>query len=284
VEAKNPLEGMRDRKVKRERMIEQGCDLRQSICSVADRAIQRYARGILTVEELTEQMMQEWEARSIEESKLSQALLTRIAQRICSRELYVAWRSPEQELRNLAFDNIKRYLENSLRQVQYAKPLGLSANVLEDVLQQTLSNLCLALNRNPPAGPSDPAAFLKWMQTILIREAYSFSQKAQSEPCVSLDVQPEAFFDQLVNEHNGDPQEQVLQMELQQTLKNAILSLRNPRYRLVLVCTYLAGMDESELASCLQVQVQEVYLWRHRALKALRSKPEVMQALRPWLQ
>jgi RNA polymerase sigma factor (sigma-70 family) len=284
VEAKNPLEGMRDRKVKRERMIEQGCDLRQSICSVADRAIQRYARGILTVEVLTEQMMQEWEARSIEESKLSQALLTRIAQRICSRELYVAWRSPEQELRNFAFDNIKRYLENSLRQVQYAKPLGLHANVLEDVLQQTLSNLCLALNRNPPAGPNDPAAFLKWMQTILIREAYSFSQKAQSEPCVSLDVQPEAFFDQLVNEHNGDPQEQVLQLELQQTLKNAILSLRNPRYRLVLVCTYLAGMDESELANCLQVQVQEVYLWRHRALKALRSKPEVMQALRPWLQ
>ena len=265
-------------------MVEQGCDLGQSICGVADRAIQRYARGILTVEVLTEQMRQDWEARGIGEDKLSQALLTRIAQRICSRELYAAWRSPDQELRNLAFGNIRRYLENSLRQVLYAKPLELHANVLEDVLQQTLSSLCLALNRNPPGGPSDPAAFLKWMQTILIREAYSFSLKAQGEPCISLDVQPEAFFDQLVNEHNGDPQEQVLQMELQQTLKNAILSLRNPRYRLVLICTYLAGMDESELANYLQVQVQEVYLWRHRALKALRSKTEVMQALQPWLQ
>ncbi len=264
-------------------MIEQGCNLEQSISSLADRAIQRYARGILTVEGLTERIVQEWETRSIGEDKPSQAVLTRIAQRICSRELYVAWRSPEQELRNLAFDNIRRYLENSLHQLQYAKVLELHANSLEDVLQQTIINLCLALSRNPPAGPNDPASFLKWTQTILIREAYSFLHKTRSEPHVSLDVQPETFCEQLVSGHDVDPQEQVLLRELQQTLKNAILSLRNPRYRLVLICTYLAGMEESELANYLQVQVQDVYLWRHRALKALRSKPEVMQALRPWL-
>lgn len=265
-------------------MIERNCDMEQSIRKVADRAIQLYAQGILTVEVLAERVMQEWEVRHMEEDRSTHALLMRMAQRICSRELYAAWCSPEQERRNLAFDNLRRYLENSLRQTFYAKALELHANLVEDVLHHTLSNLYLALKHDPPAGPGDPAAFLKWTQTILIRDAYSFLKKAQSEACVSLDAQPACFVEQLVDGHNQDPQEQALRQELQQVLKNAILSLKNPRYRQVLVYTYLAGMDESELAGTLQVQVQDVYLWRHRALKALRSKPEVMQALRPWLR
>jgi RNA polymerase sigma factor (sigma-70 family) len=264
-------------------MIEQGSDPEQSICNAANRAVQRYVRGILTVEVLAEQMMQEWEARRTGDDKPSQELLVRMAQRICSRELYAAWRSPEQERRNLAFENLRCYLENSLRQASFAKALGLPTGLVEDVLQQTLSNLCLALNRNPPAGPTDPAAFLKWTQTILIRDAYACLQKARSEACLSLDAQPEALVEQLIDKRNEDPQEQALRRELHQALKNAILSLRNPRYRQVLICTYLAGMDESELANHLQVQVQDVYMWKHRALKALRSRPEVMQALRPWL-
>src|SRR5713101_6519678 len=60
--------------------------------------------------------------------------------------------------------------------------------------------------------------------------------------------------------------------------------LSNKRYRQVLFGTYLAGMDERELATLLGVQVQEVYLWRHRALKALRSNRKVAEALRLWLR
>ncbi len=265
-------------------MFEQGDDLEHRICNAATRAIQRYAQGILSVEVLAERIMQEWEARRIGDDKPSQELLARMAQRICSLELYAAWCSPEQELCDLAFENLGRYLENSLRQISFAKRLELHPNEMEDVLQQTLSKLFLALNRNPAAGPDDPATFLKWTQTILIRNAYAHLQKARSEPRLSLEAQPETFIEQLIDRRNEDPQEQVLQRELQDALKNAILSLRNPRYRQVLICTYLAGMDESELACHLQVQVQDVYLWRHRAIKALRSRPEVMQALRPWLR
>jgi hypothetical protein len=148
--------------------------MEQSVRKIADRAIQLYAQGILTVEVLAERVMQEWEMRHMEEDKPTHALLMRMAQRICSRELYTAWCSPEQERRNLAFDNLRRYLENSLRRTFYAKALELHANLIEDVLHQTLSNLCLALSRDPPGGPDDPAAFLKWTQTILIRDAYSF--------------------------------------------------------------------------------------------------------------
>ncbi len=265
-------------------MIEQGGDLEQSICRAADQAVQRYVRGILTVEELKVRLVQDWEVRRNGEDKPSQALLIRMAQRICSRELHAAWCSSEPERRNLAFGNLRRYLETVLRQKYFVKALELHTHFVEDVLHQTLSNLCIALKRNPPAGPDDPAAFLKWAQTILIRDAYAYVQKAYGEACVSLDAQSETFVEQFVDKQNGDPQELVLKRELQRAVKNAILSLRNPRYQQVLICTYLEGMDESEVASHLQVRIQDVYLWRHRALKALRGRPEVMQALRPWLQ
>jgi RNA polymerase sigma factor (sigma-70 family) len=264
-------------------MFEQGDELEQRLCNVANRAIQRYAQGILSVEVLVERMRQEWEERRMGDDIPPQELLTRLAQRICSRELYAAWCSPEQECCDRAFENLRRYLESSLRHLSFAKGLELPANQIEDLLQHTMSSLVLAHNRNPPAGPSDPAAFLKWTQTILIRTVYACLQKARSEPCLSLEAQPQTFVEQLVDSRNQDPQEQVLQRELQHILKNAILSLRNPRYRQVLICTFLAGMDERELACYLQVEVQDIYLWRHRALKALRSRPEVMQALRPWL-
>jgi len=86
--------------------------------------------------------------------------------------------------------------------------------------------------------------------------------------------------DCLLDTKNDDPEYCVFRQELQDAVKNVILSMSNPRYRLVLICTYLAGMDDSEIADHLHARVQDVYLWRHRAIKALRSKPEVMQALR----
>ena len=67
--------------------------------------------------------------------------------------------------------------------------------------------------------------------------------------------------------------------ELQKTLVNALLSLRNPRYRQVLLANYFMDLDEREMAQQLGVDVQDVYLWRHRALKALRQQPGILQLL-----
>ncbi|HEX6477683.1 MAG TPA: sigma-70 family RNA polymerase sigma factor [Ktedonobacteraceae bacterium] len=218
------------------------------------------------------------------EDQLPHGLLKRIAQRICSRKLCAAWRSTEQEQRELAFANLRRYLEFSLQHSRYGSLLTQYTNAIDDVLHQALADLHVALVGKEAAGPDDPAAFLKWTQTIALRHAYAFLQKCQREQYVSLDNQPEGFTEQFVDSNNADPQEEVLRKELQQVLKNAILSLSNPRYRDVLIYTYLAGISESELAAHLGVQVQDIYMWRHRALKALRSKPEVGQALRPWLR
>jgi len=125
---------------------------------------------------------------------------------------------------------------------------------------------------------------LKWAITILYRQAYAFVTKTEREQATSLDAWYEAYTDQLENPRNYDPEAHFDSQELQRALENAILSLSNKRYRQVLFGTYLAGMDERELATLLGVQVQEVYLWRHRALKALRSNRKVAEALRLWLR
>ena len=67
-------------------------------------------------------------------------------------------------------------------------------------------------------------------------------------------------------------------------LGNAILSMRNPNYRLVLAYTYLAGVDEDELAQRLHIAVQDVYMWRYRALRTLRRNQEIMRILRSLLE
>jgi RNA polymerase sigma factor (sigma-70 family) len=258
-------------------------DSNESLCveirSVAEQMILRYARGIISVEELVELIALEWETRRIGTDRLPHAVLVRIAQRICSRTLYTAWRSSNIHLRDCAFDNLRNYLEFSLLHCGYAPTLQSSGNATEDVLHLTLEELIRILQRNG-SGPDDPAAFLKWSRTILIRQAHVYLQKYKSEPWLSLDAQKEIYTEQFVDTHEKAPHDYAEDRELQQALKDAILSLRNSRYRQVLLYTFLGGMDESELAAKLHVQVQDVYMWRHRALKALRENAELMQQLR----
>jgi RNA polymerase sigma factor (sigma-70 family) len=260
-------------------MIDSSESLYIEIRSVAEQMISRYARGIISVEELVKQIAKEWETRRIGTDRLPHAVLVRMAQRICSCALYTAWRSSDMHLRNCAFDNLRNYLEFSLLHCGYAPTLQSSENATEDVLHLTLEELCRILQHNG-TGPDDPAAFLKWTRTILIRRAHVYLQKYKSEPCFSLDAHKEIYAEQFVDTREKDPHNYAEHKELHHTLKGAILSLRNSRYRQVLLCTFLGGMDESELAANLHVQVQDVYMWRHRALKALRENAELMQQLR----
>ncbi|GAC1568533.1 MAG: hypothetical protein NVS3B14_18060 [Ktedonobacteraceae bacterium] len=265
-------------------MIERCSDLEQYIRSAAGLAIRRCAQGLLTVDTLARQVKEEWEARTHDADPSPQKLLNRLALRYCSRTLYMACCSPQEDTRNCAFENLRRYLDQALQRSIYASTLIQHDDAAEDLLQQTLAVVQKACMRCPPDGPDDPAAFLKWTQTILLRQAYAFVSKTRQEETASLDAQSETHTDQLEAQHNYDPEAHFDTLELQQALKNAILSLRNPRYRQVLLGTFLAEMEERELATLMGVQAQEVYLWRYRALKALRSKREVVEALGPWLR
>src|SRR5205807_721578 len=135
-----------------------------------------------------------------------------------------------------------------------------------------LEVLYTMLMNNQHAGPDDPAAFLKWTQTILFRHTRTFLQKWYREVHLSLEALPEVVSEQLIDTSRGNPVEYALGRELRQRLDEAITSISNLRYRQVLIYTYLKGMSEREVAQLLHVQIQAIYVWRHRALKVLRHK------------
>jgi RNA polymerase sigma factor (sigma-70 family) len=263
-------------------MIEQDDDLWSQIHSVANQVIQLYARELITVEVLSAQMLQEWRGMCQGEKQPSQSLLTRIAVRICSRALCAAWRSARAEERNCASGNLRRYLERCLRNSNYADWLYEDAHAIEDIVQQVFEELWRAVQRNPLAGPTDPASFLKYAQSAVLRHAYAFVEKRQQATVFSLEDREEQASEIATEKLEDDPYWFAECNELQRTLKNAILSLPNQRYRQVLLYTFLAGMEVDELAFRLEVSAQEIYMWRRRALQALRNKPEIMQVLQSW--
>jgi RNA polymerase sigma factor (sigma-70 family) len=259
--------------------IEQSGILEDSAREAAAYAVNRCARGLLPVEMVAVHVRDEWLAQAWGREEPSVEMLRRMALRYCSRRLYLSCCSLDAEERDCAFHNLRHYLQDSLSRSIYAH--SLTPDAAEDVLQQTLAHLHRLFTRQPPAGPDDPAAFLKWTHTILLHTAHTFVEQARHD--ISLEAQSEAYLEQNALDEPSDQIEEIYTRELQRLLRRAILSLKNPRYRLVLAGLFLAGMEESELASALGVQAQDIYLWRHRALKALRSNREIVESLHPWL-
>lgn len=266
-------------------MIEKSDDLWSQITTVASQVIGWCAQEILTVDALREQMLQEWRTIREGEDQPTQRLLTRMALRICSSALCAAWRSAQPDMRNRACDNLWRYLYRFLQNSKYAQSLWQDVHATEDILQEVLKELYAAVKRNPGAGPDDPASFLKYAQVAALHHAHAYVQKLRQQiQCLSLEdmeeYQQEECVEILMEKREYNPQQYAEYYELQQILKDVILTLRNRRYQQVLIYTYFAGMTEHELASYLGVSVQEIYMWRHRALQALRNKSEIIEVLR----
>lgn len=262
--------------------------LTANIRHIAENAIQRYARNLLTTEALAEQMLKEWEKQRIEqcidEEEPPQKFLIRLAQRVCSHALWVAWRSSDPDTYNIAYDNLGRYLAAFLKASSYAAMLENYVSTAEDVVQQTLE-VVFSLSDTKLR---DTAAFVKWTQTVLIRTAHKVSEKRRRESacCCSLELFIESESEQLAQPQgqSGNPVDDALHRELQQALEDAILSLRNSRYRAVLWYTSLAGVEAEELARRWQVKVELIYTLRYRAIQALRRNPKVMEALHRLLE
>jgi RNA polymerase sigma factor (sigma-70 family) len=234
--------------------------------------------GILSAQALAEQLACEWKEH-VDGGEQAISLLRRMALGVCSRATCEAWRSGEAERRERAFEVMRGYLHRILLRARYASMFQHDPHALDDILSQTLEMLFVMLRENAEAGPTNPTAFLGWIHTILKRNVYACLKKRQQDSFLSLEEQFEELAQQWVDQQH-DPVDHVLHEELRQALKAAILSLRNPRYKLVLWYSFLAGMDEGELASRLHVPAGKIALWKHRALKMLRGNEEVMQGLR----
>ncbi len=250
---------------------------------VASKAVLYYARGIIKAEILVEQMHALLLAQPLPESKRAIAQLWSMARRLCGSELYQACLSHEMVVREQAFDALHTYVAYILTRSGYADTLAQAGLAVEDVVQHIIEIVFTTLGHADKQGLDEPAAFLQWVRVIAVRHAWAMLKKAQQEPCLSLDEQLEQHDERMVEGLNicmtgDDPLWHVLQREQGETLRDAIKALRNPRHRLVLLALYLADMDAQELANILRVPVQDVYQWKHRAIKQLRAQP-LLQAL-----
>lgn len=262
-------------------MLDDDEELDLKIRVAAQEAINRCAQGLLTLETLLIWIREA--IIGIDAGQLSARALKRIALRCCSSALYEACCSRDEERRNGAFSSLAHYLTEILQWSGYVKFFRAHVGAADDVLQTALEELQSKLHPAHPSGPNDPAAFLQWSKTILIRHAYHFAQQTQRVTTLSLEFQlatPQGQ-EEAAYARSQDVEEFIVSQELQQALKDAILSLKNRRYQFVLLNIFFVGLEEQELAKLMQTSVQEVYLWKHRALKALRSTREVIEALRP---
>jgi RNA polymerase sigma factor (sigma-70 family) len=257
--------------------------LRTNMHDAAEKAIEMCARGLLSAESVVERMWQDWTVLYSEAESPSQNVVMGLALRVCSYELCQAWKSADSQRCELAYANLLRYLRSCLMRLGYGAQLQEYACAIEDVLNATLEELYREFSRKEQVGPNDPATFLKWTQTIVIRQARLYMKRYQKDHCVSLDDQVELFSENFVDTEKHDPLKLVLLQELRQVLWQSIMEVGNQRYRQVLLYSYLAEIEPQELAQQLQVKVTDIHLWRSRALNALRRKPEVMQILRTLL-
>jgi RNA polymerase sigma factor (sigma-70 family) len=232
-----------------------------ALYELAGRMIDLYTRGLLSEASLIERLELAW---SEDEKQHDWSKLEKVALRLCSQTLCEACRASD-ERQQRGFENLQRYLERRL--VQMSEVLELRA----EVLQQTLLEIWDALHGRA-AGPNQPAAFLHWVKVILWRKFAQYLEREQRGDWLSLDIQPESVLETLIDPREGDPLAAIVQSERYDELKQVIQTLKNPHYRQVLLSIYFAEVEEQELAARLQARVQDIYLWRYRALQALRKK------------
>ena len=258
-------------------MIEISDEMERALGDLAEQAIGCCARGLLSDAWLVEQLRQAWR-QAPREAKPDSRELAWLAQSLCSQALCEACRSPEVRRRDLAFEHLRSYLEGVL--AQSGKTVWWWTDELRaEALQQTMVEIFNGLRR-ASGGLEQPAAFLKWARVILLRQFSRCLRENWRADWLSLDAQEEPVLAALTDEGEEDPLHAVLRDELREELKKAISSLKNPHYRDVLLQTVFSGLEESELAARWQVRVQDIYIWRFRALQTLRRQPELVQALR----
>lgn len=244
----------------------QTSEVRSQLNEIAEGMISRYAPNLLSVEWLEKCLRLAWMQSDCVIQEEDQRMLEQIAQGLCSQALCEGCFSTEKDVRERAFADLEHYLGEVLAR----SASSLSSELRAEVLQQTLLEIWSGFQQRG-SGPDKPRAFLKWVRVILLRQLSKHRDRAKRVLWLSLETQPEQVFEELVAEKDPDPLITLLQQELRGEILAAILDLKNPQYREVLLGYFFGGLEEYELAARLQVRMQDIYLWRCRALKALRN-------------
>lgn len=240
---------------------------RETVNELAEQMVRRYARDLLSGEELVRRIEQSWQA-NLSEDTPGEATLESLARGLCSQALCEACRLGEGLGRDLAFERLSEYLERALCDVG-GTVRHAAREVREEVLQLTLVEILNSLRREP-GKPEQPMAFLGWARVILQRQLTRYWRQ-QTRVELSLETEDELLVE-LIDEQALDPLLLLLRREQRAELHMAIARLRNPNYRIVLFHLYFGELEAREVADLLQTPVADIYLWHYRALQALHKQ------------
>lgn len=242
---------------------------RETVRELAARMVQRYARGLVSVDELETRLRRAWRESQPAHDEPEGSMLESLARGLCIQVLCEACQLPAGRQRDQAFELLGAYLEQALgdigNTVRYT-----AREVREEIVQQTLYEILHSLS-SERGRPEQPLAFLGWARVILRRQLNLYWRK---QPTLedSLEGQDEQGGADFLDEHAPDPLDVTLRHELRAELQSAIANLRNPNYRAVLLNLYFQERETGEIAELLHAQLPEIHLWHHRALHALHKQ------------
>ena len=260
------------RRKEKRKMNENTIATRGDLSELAGRMVQRYVRGLLSVDDFVERLKRVWQENYPGETPGGPALES-LARGLCSKALYEACRLPGGRLREVAFARLNEYLEWMLRDMGATMRYA-AGEVREEVIQQTFVEILQSLQRER-GRLERPQAFLGWVRVILRRQLTHYWRQRTCVELLSLESEDDLQFAELVDEQALDPLAVEIWRELRAELRAAIANLHNPKYREVLLKIYYSELKEREVALLLQVPVADIYLWHHRAIQALHKQANV---------
>ncbi len=243
----------------------------ESLSDLAERMLQRYVRGLVSVDEFTARLRRAWQFSIKAQGTPDEVTLEALARGLCNQILYEGCQLPAGYQRDLAFERLSEYLERALGDI------GDSLNsrvreTREEIIQQTLVEILQSMQREG-GKPEQPLAFLGWARVILRRQLTLYWRKQARLEEISLEQQDDAqSVVEYIDEHALDPLAVVLRRELREELQAAIAELRNSAYQAVLLNLYFRERDAPEVANLLQVHANKIHLWHHRGLQALQKR------------
>ncbi|HEX7737044.1 MAG TPA: sigma-70 family RNA polymerase sigma factor [Ktedonobacteraceae bacterium] len=242
----------------------------ETVRELAERMMQRYARGLVSVDELEDRLRRAWrELRPVDDAPAEITLET-LARGLCIQVLCEACQLPAGRRRDLAFELLSEYLEQALGDIGGTTRYT-AREVREEIVQQALCEILQSL-RNERSRPEQPLAFLGWARVILRRQLTLYWRKQPPQEELSLEGQDEQWSAEYVDVNAPDPLSVVLRRERRAELQAAIARLRNPHYRAVLLTIYFQEREVRQVAELLHAQPPDIHLWHHRALHALHKQ------------
>ena len=138
---------------------------------------------------------------------------------------------------------------------------------IEDVMQDTYLNAYQKLNQF-----NGNSAFSTWLIRIGVNEALQRIRKNKRNQIISINDQNIMLdkINQLTDSHQMNPEKQVEHYETRVLVEKAIDQLP-PKYRAIYVLREVEGMENAEIAACLNLSDSNVKVRLHRAKSLLKE-------------